>query len=212
MYAGEPAETRRGRRRRQLLDAGLDVMGTEGWAATTVRGVCERARLTPRFFYESFDDLDALAVGVFDDVVGRVTASVLDALDDAGPGLRDRAQAGFSTLVGALADDPRLGRVAFVEALGSEPLARRRLAAMRLVADVIAGQARATYPTTPEAEPFVELTSLVLAGGLTELLIVWLDGGLAAAPEQLVEDCVDLFLATGDAAAGVAARRATAPV
>jgi AcrR family transcriptional regulator len=177
-----------------------------------VRGVCERARLSPRFFYESFTDRDALAIGVFDDVVGGITVRVLEAIDEAGEDPRERARAAFSTLVGVLSDDPRLGRVTLVEALGSEALARRRLAAMRTVADVIAEQGRIAYDTTAEVEPLLELTSLVLAGGLTELLIVWLDGGLATSAEQLVEDCVDLFVSTGDAAARVAARRAHAVV
>src|SRR5258705_353216 len=58
-YAGASADERRDERRARLLAAGLDALGTDGHRATTVRGVCARARLTPRYFYESFDDLDA---------------------------------------------------------------------------------------------------------------------------------------------------------
>lgn len=42
------------------------MLGTDGWQATTVRGICERARLNPRYFYESFSGLDELLVAVFD--------------------------------------------------------------------------------------------------------------------------------------------------
>src|SRR3954454_3341137 len=205
-YRGVSAEDRRAERRERLLEAGLELLGTAGWGAETVRGVCEQARLTPRFFYESFPDRDALAVAVFERVELRVTRRVLAALAAAPDDSRARARAGFETLVGMLEEGPRLGRVALVEALGSEGLARRRLAAIRSLARVIAAQAQATYGG-PLDEELVDVTSLVLAGGLVELLIVWLAGDLGVSRDRLVEDCTELFAATGDSAAAIAAAR-----
>jgi hypothetical protein len=49
--------------------------------------------------------------------------------------------------------------------------------------------------------------SAVLVGGFGELLIAWLDGRIDVTREQLIEDATALFLALGDAAAGIAARR-----
>jgi AcrR family transcriptional regulator len=209
MYRGVPAVERREQRRQRLLDAAIDVMGCEGWSALTVRGVCERARLTPRFFYESFAGIDALAVAAFDQVETRVTGRVLFAMADASPEPVARARAAFETLVGMFEDDPRLGRIALVEALGSEALAHRRLAAIRRLADVIAAQARAAYGE-PAEPSLLHITALMLAGGLVELLIVWLDGELGVDRDQLVEDCVDIFTAAGDGVARIAARRAGA--
>ena len=37
-----------------------------------MRAVCQGARLNPRYFYESFDDLDALVVAVYDRVVDEL--------------------------------------------------------------------------------------------------------------------------------------------
>ncbi|MFX5907320.1 TetR/AcrR family transcriptional regulator, partial [Acinetobacter baumannii] len=51
-------------RRRRLLDAALDIVGTNGLSALTVRGVCEQAKVGPRFFYEAFPDLDAHAIAL----------------------------------------------------------------------------------------------------------------------------------------------------
>ena len=49
-----------------LVDAAFELLGTEGWDGTTIRGVCQSARLNPRYFYESFDGLESLFLAVFD--------------------------------------------------------------------------------------------------------------------------------------------------
>jgi hypothetical protein len=40
----------------------------------------------------------------------------------------------------------------------------------------------------------------MLAGGLAEALLAWLDRSLRVTREQLIEDCTDLFVANGEAA------------
>jgi AcrR family transcriptional regulator len=189
------------------MDAGHELMGDEGWSATTVRGVCARAKLTPRFFYESFADLDALAVAVFDQIVEGATARFLTALQDAPAEPEARVRAGLGALIGELTEDPRRARIAFVEALGCEPLARRRLEMLDAFAQIAATEARAAYGPPPEADDFVELAALMLAGGMAELLIAWTAGRLNHTREQLIEDCVAMFAATAEAAAKASARR-----
>ena len=209
VYGGQSAEQRRSERRAQLLAAGLDLIGTQGWSATTVRGVCARAKLTSRFFYESFADLDALAVAVFDEVVEDATAQVLEAV--AGAPADDpqaQARAAIDTFVRVLTDDPRKARVTFVEALGSEALLERRLATMDTFAQLIAAQARASFEPPATEDPLVDLTARLLAGGLAELLITWLQGEIEIDREQLIDDCVALFVATAESAVAIARRRA----
>jgi AcrR family transcriptional regulator len=208
VYRGIPADQRRAERRARLMDAALDIMGTQGWSATTVRGVCQHARLTPRFFYESFSDLEALAVAVFDDIVASATANVIEAMAAAPDDMEAKARAAIGTFVRDVLDDPRRARVAFREALGSEPLMQRRLATMRMMADLIATQARASYKLPATTDPFVDLTAALLAGGMAELLIVWLEGDLPLDREQLVEDCVALSVAMAESAAEIARKRA----
>jgi len=214
VYGGVPAAERHAERRERLMASAFELLGTEGWSATTVRGVCAHAKLTPRFFYESFRDLDELVLAVFDELVAATTGDVLGAVAaaiEADPDDHEaHARAAIGTVVEQLTSDPRKARVLFVEALGNEALARRRLEALRTLADVIAAQARISYRPPPQEDGFVALTSTLLAGGLAELLIVWLDGGLDLSREQLVEDCVALFVATGDSAARIAGARAAA--
>ncbi len=189
------------------MDAAYELIGDDGWSATTVRGVCARAKLTPRFFYESFADLDTLAVAVFDEIVAAATARFLAALEEAPADPQARMRAGLGALIGELTEDPRRARIAFVEALGCEPLVRRRLEILTVFAQIAAQEARAAFNPPAHADAFVDLAATMLAGGMAELLIVWTEGRLTQTREELVEDCVAMFTATAEAAAKVARSR-----
>src|SRR5438876_2881874 len=103
-YRGEAPEERRSRRRSQLLEAGLELLGTKGWQATTVTAVCGRARLTPRYFYESFAGRDELLVAIFDGVIEDITREVLAA----GPSdPQELLRATVTAFVKMVTDDPR---------------------------------------------------------------------------------------------------------
>ena len=206
-YRGVSAEDRRARRREQLLEAGLDLLGTAGWSATTMTAVCARAGLTERYFYESFADREALLVAVFDRISAEAAAAVLAAIEASPREARARSRAAIAAFVELMTDDPRKGRVAFVEALGSEALTRRRYEAIRAFAALLAEQAREFYGMTEGGDQLVELTSFMLVGGLAEALMAWLGGALETSREQLIEDSTDLFVATGEAAVAIARSR-----
>lgn len=206
-YGGLSAGERRQRRRSMLMDAALELCGTEGWAATTMTAVCARARLTERYFYESFTDRDELLVAVFDRIAEEAAEVVLAAVERSPADARARTRAAIEAFVALMTDDPRKGRVAFVEAMGSEALMRRRFDSISRFAALLADQARSFYGTGPEAERLLQVTSFLLVGGLAETLIAWLGGQLERSRAELVEDCTDLFVATGEAAVGISRSR-----
>jgi AcrR family transcriptional regulator len=206
-YGGVEASVRIAGRRAALIEAGLELLGTQGWPATTVRAVCAQANLTPRYFYESFKDLDSLLLAVFDGIAGDAAAEVLAAVTEAPQDARAKAHAAIAAFVDFLTRDPRRARILFIEAMGAEALARRRFATVRMFAGLVAQQARSFYRLTDDPDPLVELTALMLAGGLAESLLAWLDGTLELSREQLLEHCSDLFVATGAAAVELARQR-----
>ena len=208
IYGGQTADQRRAERRSRLLDAGLDVIGTEGWSNTTVRGVCQRARLSPRFFYESFTDLDTLAVAVFDEINASVLPPALAAMHAAADDPHARIRAAIETLLEHLTSDPRRARVAFAEALGSEPLMKRRLATMQTISGIIAAEIRRAH-SLPAEDSFVDVAANGLAAAITELGVVWVTGDLVRTREQLTDDIVDLVIANIDSAAAIIHRRTT---
>lgn len=186
-WAGVSAADRKAERRGLLLDAALELLGTEGWSGTTVRGVCQAASLNPRYFYESFVDLDALVLAVHDRVVDELKGAVAAAVAKAGAGPLAVTRAVVDTTARFVDGDRRRARVLYVEALGSEALNRRRLEQGYAIADVMQGQLGG-------------VAAAMLVGGFSEVLMAWLDGRITVSRKQLVDETTRLFLAVGEAA------------
>ena len=207
-YGGLVASERQAKRRQQLLDAGLELLGTEGYnGTTTVRAVCAQARLTPRYFYESFADLDSLLLAVFDEIADELATQILEAVTPPPGDATQTARAAIAAGVQTLTADLRKARVLFIEALGSEVLAERRRQTLRGFAALVAAQGRAFYGVPGSEDRLIELSSLMLVGGLAEAFAAWLDGIVPVTEEQLIEDCTALFVAAGETSARLVGRR-----
>lgn len=198
VYRGVGADERRAGRRAQLLTAALELLGTEGWQATTVRAVCARAKLTPRYFYESFADRGQLLLAVFDEVAGEAARAVVEGVAAAPNDARAKARAAIGAFVDLVTGDPRKARVLFLEAASSEALTRRRFETLRLFSALVVEQGRAFYGIDGESGPREQMSALMLVGGLSETLLAWLDGTLRLTREQLVDHAADVFLAIGE--------------
>ncbi len=212
-----PAD-RQAERRSLLIDAAFDLLGTDGYAATTVRAVVERADLNPRYFYENFEDLDALLVAVYDRVVTDLGEVVLAAIEASHGEPAAQAAAVVRGTVEFADADRRRGRVLYVEGLGNERLNVRRMeAGLGVVAFIeryasdqagLMGQERGSRgPATGDYISRVGAT--VLVGGFGQLLMDWLAGRLPIDKETLIADATEIFLALGDAAAAIAERQAS---
>jgi AcrR family transcriptional regulator len=194
-YRGVSAEDRRADRRARLIEAGLELLGRDGWSGTTVRAVCAEAGLTERYFYESFEGRDELLLAVFDRVSDEAAGAVLAAIEAAPHDARAKARAAIGTFVEMLTEDPRGARAILIESMSTPALQERRQDAIRAFAALVSEQARGFYGTEAVAAQDAELTALALTGGLAELLVSWLDGRLEVPRERLVEHCVELFIA-----------------
>ena len=206
-WVGLSPDERAAERRALLLDAALDLLGTEGWGGTTVRAVCQAARLNPRYFYESFADLDALVVALYDRLVAELGLEVMTAITEAGDDPRAQTRAAIGAIVSFVDDDRRRGRVLYVEALGNEALNRRRLETAHALVAGVEQHAADRYGAPPPGEQIGRVAASILVGGTGELIVAWLDGRIPMPRQQLVDDATELFLAMGEAAARLAARR-----
>ncbi|MEO3788135.1 TetR/AcrR family transcriptional regulator [Actinocorallia sp. B10E7] len=186
-YRGRSPEQRVAERRERLLAAGLDLWSELGWSGVSVRGVCARSGLTDRYFYESFDDRDALLLAVFDRVRDELTGRLLAVPFTGEPRAVMRAM--FTTLITALADDPRHARIAFTEPAGSPALETRRHDALLAVAGAVAEGVSSVAPVPPGG---VRGPALFCVGGVGGLISAWLAGRHPATPEELAESCTDL--------------------
>ncbi len=65
LYRGVAKDERCAERRRRLIEAGIQVFGTDSYHGGTVRAVCVAAGLTERYFYESFLNREQLLHAVY---------------------------------------------------------------------------------------------------------------------------------------------------
>jgi AcrR family transcriptional regulator len=194
-YRGVSAEQRRAERRQRLIDAGIEVIGTDGWQRTTVRAVCSAAGLTERYFYESFDDREALLVAVFDAVTAEAAQAVLAAVAAAPEDAEPRAHAAIGAFVDLVAEDPNRARVVLVEATGSDALDQRRREAIGGFARLVRDQAAEFYGVRRGSRlKDAELTAHALVGAVAQLLTAWLSGELDVSKRRLVDHATALFV------------------
>jgi AcrR family transcriptional regulator len=198
-YRGVSAEERRAERRARLIEAGLDVLGSEGMANLTMTAVCSRAGLTERYFYESFRDRDDLLVAIFDAFTEDGNEAVLAALTAAPPDLLARSRAAAGAIIAILTEDPRKAR-AYVEAMGSEALKDRRMETVRAYAALLADQMRELCGLQAKRhQARLRLATIVIVGGVSEAVTDWLEGRLDLSHDELVEECARLCVAAADA-------------
>ncbi|HEX5357439.1 MAG TPA: TetR/AcrR family transcriptional regulator [Aquabacterium sp.] len=118
-YAGVGMSERKALRRARFLDAGLEVFGTSGYRSATVRMLCKQAELTDRYFYESFESMEDLLIGVYQREFERLNQALLPVLSDA---IRNEdpmagVRAGLEVMFSMVEDD-RVARVCWLEILG----------------------------------------------------------------------------------------------
>lgn len=199
VYGGVGGADRAADRRTALLEAGLDLLTAETDAVLTVRGVCGRAGLATRYFYESFQDRDALAVAVYEHVVQDIATTTLEALATADDDPGAMVRAGLANVVRRIAGDPRRGRLLFAPSLASPGLAAQRSESTKLFATLLGGQAHEVYPDLDET--VLDLVAQFAVGGLAQALTAWLDGSLRTSEEDLVDRSTRIFLAMAAAVA-----------
>ena len=191
-YGGRTAEERQTERRERLVAAAVEIWGTQGWAAVTMRGVCAKAGLIDRYFYESFTDRDALLVAVWDQIHAdslTILATAFAAAADAPVEVQVRA--GITALVETMAEDPIRANIALGDHAGSAVLQSRRREVVLMIGDLIIGLWR-PYARPDVTDDQMRMWAVAGIGGVYELISAWHDGAVQASPEELIEQASQL--------------------
>lgn len=183
-YRGVEAADRLAERRARLLEAGLDILGSDSdLSELTVRGICRQAGITARYFYESFTDKDDFVAAVFDWVIADIATTTQAAVTAAR--LEEQTRAAMANVVQTIVGDPRVGRLLFSSHLANPVLARKRVEAGTLMAMLSAQQVVSTLPVRNNDK--VKATAYFVVGGVVQTISAWLAGEVDLNPEQLVE-------------------------
>jgi AcrR family transcriptional regulator len=213
-YRGVKAAERLAGRRGRLLAAGLDLLGAEQQdiSALTVRGVCRRAGLAARYFYESFTDKDEFVGRVFDWVVADLAATTQAAV--AAVPVHEQTRAGMANIVRTIAGDARVGRLLFSTQLADAVIVRKRAESSALFA-MLFGQYAGDALRMP-ANDRIKAGAHFAVGGVGQTVSAWLAGDVQLEPDQLVDQLAtlldqladpNLYGLMGTAAAATAASR-----
>lgn len=184
-YRGVEAAVRRAERRGRLLNAGLDLLGSDhpDIAALTVREVCRRAGVASRYFYESFADKHEFVSGVFDWVVADLAATTQAAVAAVRP--EEQTRAGMANIVRTISNDARVGRLLFSTQLADPVIVRKRVESSALFA-MLYGQHAVNVLRAP-ANDRLKAGAHFAVGGVGQTISAWLAHDVRMEEEQFVE-------------------------
>jgi AcrR family transcriptional regulator len=169
-YGGQSQEARVSDRRERLMEAAARLYGREGAVGASVTAICAEAGLTPRYFYESFANREALLLAVFDETCKRLAAEVGEAVDRV-----DAIGSGLSAFFTQLADHPQLARVFLVEIDHHDP-------EMRVVGRALLDRLLQSF--APGVDGRRERARV--AGAIFRVARIWIEGGAKESVEELV--------------------------
>jgi AcrR family transcriptional regulator len=186
-WAGTTLDDRKATRRARLVETGLDLLGNEGTAAVSVRAVCRHAKLTERYFYESFTDREDLVLAVYEHVGTLAHHALAEAVrETADP--EALAEAAVTSFVELMVDDPRKGRVLLLAPMTDPALSRRGVELLPAFAELVRGQ----LSSGDDLER--QMVAIGLVGALGNVFIAYLNGTLKVSRDRLVSHCVRLVL------------------
>jgi AcrR family transcriptional regulator len=193
LYAGLSATERRAERRERLLDAGLELFGTIGFAKTTIPMLCTSSGVTARHFYEEFDSRETLLRTIYDRIAATVFEGVVDALRDPGRGVRERIRDSTAAYFRYLTSDPRLARIYAIEAVGmhSELEAHRRAKREDFVKKLTKAAQRVESSSLDS-----RLLSAAIAGASHALLLEWVLAPRRPAVDKMIDIITNLWVRT----------------
>jgi AcrR family transcriptional regulator len=196
-YGGRSAAERKAERYAALVSAAQEIWQEQGWAAVTMRGVCARAGLTDRYFYESFADRDALLVTLWDQMRDQTLEMLLDAVvgvSDQGP--IEQLRAAVHAVVHHITDEPTRAQIIFGDHAGSAVLEQRRRDTVQMATDLMIGLAR-PFLRTGADERALRVNVLLGIGGFVELMLAWRSGLVDSEPDEIVGHLTDVGEALG---------------
>ncbi len=170
-YGGESAEVRLARQRRQFMDAGLELFGTVGYRATTVRMLCKQAGLTDRYFYKTFADTEDLLAAVYTESLDQIQTEVITAINAAASGVIEAGLEAFFTAF----ENARMARVCWLEVMGVSPrIDSLYTGRIQQFADLLVGLGKAILPGWPLGEEETRITGIALIGAISQSALHWL--------------------------------------
>ncbi|MGH8455789.1 MAG: TetR/AcrR family transcriptional regulator [Stenotrophobium sp.] len=196
VYGGQDHDVRAAERREQFLQAGLEVFGTLGYRAATVRFICKSAGLTDRYYYEAFGDAETLLCAVYQKLMTDLRVQLTDAVSASPRSIEDAARAGLKVFFEHMRD-PKIARITLLEVLGVSPsvdaVYNANTQSFANLLMLIATQFDSRLQLPPEQSL---VTGVALAGAVTMTATHWMLDGYRLSLDAVVEGCYAVLIGT----------------
>ena len=188
-YGGVSAAERQAQRRERLVEAGFDVFGREGYRNTTMRLICAQARLTERYFYEHFANVDEVFLAVHKQLSAQVSAEIMGKVFagglDGDP--LQQTRDGLTAFFEFIKADPRRAQILLLDAVTAGLTNPRNLnARVSQYAEFLRSRFKKRYPNLG-----VPLDVELVVGGFVGMVIhtasVWTERHFDTPVETLVD-------------------------
>lgn len=191
-FRGVSPEARQAERRKRLVEAGLAGFGLHGFHGVGVREICGLAKLTERYFYESFENREALFVAVYIEAAQRIRSAIAAAHAKARPEPTAFARAGLEATLRTFRDDPRIARILLLEELSvaAVSVGRTRIVESQAFAAEIAAITKAFHPDIAEKHLRAEIIGNGLYGSTVYIAMRWALEGFREPLEVVLEHCL----------------------
>ncbi|MEV6716014.1 TetR/AcrR family transcriptional regulator [Lentzea sp. NPDC051208] len=196
-YGGISPEQRKAERRAKLLQAGLALFTSTGFAATKISELCTEAGVSTRNFYEEFASKEALLRDLHELINAAAFTRVRTALSELETAdLRSRITTLLDVFVRSVTADPRAPRLNYVEAVGvNAEIEQQHVRWVNTWAEFIESEALAAAAAGVAPQRSYRLTAIALVGAITGLLREWQAHRPPLAVDEIAEEIRELMLA-----------------
>ncbi|GAA5101526.1 TetR/AcrR family transcriptional regulator [Nocardia iowensis] len=170
-YGGLSREQRVAQRRTRLIDAALELFGTQGYAATSIERLCAVANVSTRSFYEDMGSREALLIALVNRITSRAVERALEALaETVGEPMSTRVVRGFGAYLAVTCQDHRSARVCYVEVVGvSQAVEDWRREQRRLLSSLIISEAERAVERGETKQRRFDLFAIAVIGAVNSL-------------------------------------------
>lgn len=200
-FKGMSLSERKLARKEKLIEAGIEAYGTHGFFSVTVKDICTEAKLTERYFYESFRKSEDLFQSIFLQLIEQLQSTVMQGVMQAAPEPKLMIRGGLSAIFKMLKDDPRVARIIYIDAMLVQELHNHATIqeTMGRFDRMIHSFVTLMMPHIERSEQEISLVATGLNGYVTQIAIRWVTGGFKQSLDEIVTACETVFIALIDA-------------
>ena len=195
-FKGMSMTERKQARREKLIEAGIEAYGKHGFFSVTVKDICTEAKLTERYFYESFKRSEDLFQTIFLKLIDQMQKTLLTGVMKDSPNPEKMVHSGLTSLFKMLKDDPRTARIIYIDAMLVQELHNQATIheTMLRFDRMIQAFVMLMMPHIDRSEREISFVATGLNGYVTQIAIRWVVGGFKQPLNDVLFACSSVFL------------------